>query len=72
MGPAVPREIGDKHAQILQSEGLREIRHDFLVGSEAVKQHDRALRGIVACVNDVGHHTAAAGIHDDRRLAIRR
>ena len=61
---AVAGKIGDEDTEMLQSEGVREVRHDFLVSGEAVEEDDRAL-GVVAGVEDVGDHAAAAGVDDD-------
>ena len=67
----VPGQIRNKHAKVLLSESVRQVRHDFLVSGQAVEEHDSSLGCVASQVKNVGDHVAAACVDHDRGLAVR-
>src|SRR6266571_3369219 len=57
--------------EILLGKASREVRHDFLVRGNSMKQYDRSLRSFRGFLRDSGFHPAAAGVGEVRLLAIR-
>ena len=57
--------------EILLGKASRQVRHDFLVRGNSMKQYDRSLRSFCGFFRDRRFHPAAAGIDEVRLLAIR-
>ena len=59
-------------SQILAGKAPRQIRHDFLVSGQPVKQHNEAPRFVITLVNYIRNQSAPAGVDHHRNFAIRR
>ncbi len=68
----MPRQIRDKHAQVLLRESLRQVLHDFLVRRQAMQQHDRPLSFVLALIDNVRNQVATTRIECHGRLAVSR
>jgi hypothetical protein len=64
-------KIWSVNPEILLRKASRQVRHDFLVRGNSMKQYDRSLRNFRGFFRDSGFHPAAAGIDEVRLLAIR-
>src|SRR6266702_4237919 len=64
-------KIWNVDPEILLGKASRQVRHDFLVRGNSMKQYDRSLRSFRGFFRDSGFHPAAAGIDEVRLLAIR-
>ena len=68
---AVARQVWNKHSQPLFRKTLTEIRHDFLIGGNAVKQQHRTPWRARQRLDDIDGHAAAGGIGNDSLAPVR-
>ena len=67
---AVAWQVRDEHAQVLLGECSRQKGHDFLIGGEPGKEHDRPSRNSFLLFEDRRFQPAAGGGNEIRPLAI--
>ncbi len=69
---SMPRQVRHKNAQILASKAPRQVRHDFLVSGQPVKQHNEAPPIVSTLIDYVSNQPAPSSIDHHRNFAIRR